>query len=376
MDINMDMTREYIRQPDEAWFSTLADLRKSAWDSAQASRTLKGNLGNLSFTNVSGEIALDTSSGKKLFPNKHAFGQLTTELGGAARYLRSKPTDLAVENLNHDLELYRADAAKDDRLQKLLVTEIEGRSSLRAVTGPDYGRIWNYQAADLSAEVNEAANGTFYNPPVWPGTGRGHDHGGLWLNDRQIILFFIDGGSMVDGGGERDQMYRGYVMRNSEVGDAKFFWELFYFRVVCGNLMIMGKQQVAEVSIIHRKHANEHFKTMAPEMTNLLSVDTRAQTERIIRAAKGIELPRTPFHKGERQDDSKLLEFKPLQAFPKALAKRGIATAIAEEGNCNNLWELVQGLTAEARMLPVAQDRFAASAKASKMLEIAEAELV
>ena len=191
MDINMDMTREYIRQPDEAWFSTLADLRKSAWDSAQASRTLKGNLGNLSFTNVSGEIALDTSSGKKLFPNKHAFGQLTTELGGAARYLRSKPTDLAVENLNHDLELYRADAAKDDRLQKLLVTEIEGRSSLRAVTGPDYGRIWNYQAADLSAEVNEAANGTFYNPPVWPGTGRGHDHGGLWLNDRQIILFFI-----------------------------------------------------------------------------------------------------------------------------------------------------------------------------------------
>lgn len=374
MDIDFGMQRHYCNQPPEAWFGSLSELRDAAFDMSKRSRTLKGNIGKLEFVQDGEDIGVSGLFPEPVFPNRHAFGQLCTELGANAGYLRKKPSRLAAECLNDDLLRYRDE--HPDRKSKLLVTH-NGRLDMRALTGPDYGRIWNYQVADLAAQVNARADGEFYNPKVWPGTGKnGQDRGGLWLNDRQIVLFFIDGGSLVDGGGERDQLYRGYVMRNSEVGDAKFYWELFYFRVVCGNLMIIGKQSVAEVSIIHRKYAAEHFENMIPDMSNLLAHDTRQTTEAVIRKAKTIELPFDQFHSGEKRDDKKLLEYRPLQVFPRSLTKSAIQTAIEEEGQCNTLWDIVQGYTAEARKLPAAQDRFTASAKASRLLEIAEAELV
>src|SRR3546814_7356230 len=67
-------------------------------------------------------------------PTNWSFGQLSSLVGAPASYLRGLPAALAGINLQHGLLSHRGEQVK------LLKTN-EGRSELRAVTGPDYGRI-------------------------------------------------------------------------------------------------------------------------------------------------------------------------------------------------------------------------------------------
>ena len=68
-------------------------------------------------------------------PTHWSFGQLGSLVGAPASYLRQLPAPLAGINLQHGLLSNRAE------LVKTLETG-DGRTELRAVTGPDYGRIW------------------------------------------------------------------------------------------------------------------------------------------------------------------------------------------------------------------------------------------
>ena len=76
-----------------------------------------------------------------LAPTHWSFGQLTTMVGAPSTYLRQLPASLAASNLQYGLSSQRAE------LIKTLEVE-DGRVELRAVTGPDYGRItaglWDY----------------------------------------------------------------------------------------------------------------------------------------------------------------------------------------------------------------------------------------
>ena len=67
-----------------------------------------------------------------------SFGQMCSLVGAPASYLRQLPAPLAGINLQHGLLSHRAE------LVKTLEAE-DGRVELRAVTGPDYGRIWDHE---------------------------------------------------------------------------------------------------------------------------------------------------------------------------------------------------------------------------------------
>ena len=72
-----------------------------------------------------------------LVPTHWSFGQLTTMVGAPSTYLRQLPAPLAAINLQYGLTSHRAE------LIKTLEVE-DGRVELRAVTGPDYGRIFDH----------------------------------------------------------------------------------------------------------------------------------------------------------------------------------------------------------------------------------------
>ncbi len=76
-------------------------------------------------------------------PTHWSFGQLAALVGAPAAYLRQLPAPLAGINLQYGLTSHRAEQVKT------LETD-DGRVELRAVTGPDYGRIAARKATPIS----------------------------------------------------------------------------------------------------------------------------------------------------------------------------------------------------------------------------------
>ena len=128
-------------------------------------------------------------------PTNWSFGQLCSLVGAPAAYLRQLPAALAGINLQHGLISHSGEHVK-------LLQTSDGRSELRAVTGPDYGRIWDHEL--VAAVMKIAGNGTgdtrwkvpgvldwgatTYNPMV----DITHDTTTLYASDRDVFLFLVD----------------------------------------------------------------------------------------------------------------------------------------------------------------------------------------
>ncbi len=123
------------------------------------------------------------------------FGQLASLVGAPAAYLRQLPAALAGINLQYGLTSNRAEQIKT------LETD-DGRVELRAVTGPDYGRIFDHELVEAVQRI--AGNGTgdtrwkvpgvldwstgIYNPRV----DITKDTTTLYASDRDVFLFLVD----------------------------------------------------------------------------------------------------------------------------------------------------------------------------------------
>jgi hypothetical protein len=130
-----------------------------------------------------------------LAPTHWSFGQLATLVGAPATYLRQLPAALAGINLQYGLTSHRAE------LVKTLEVE-DGRVALRAVTGPDYGRIYDHElvtavqrvAGDGIGDTRWKVPGVLdwstgiYNPRV----DVTRDTTTLYASDRDVFLFLVD----------------------------------------------------------------------------------------------------------------------------------------------------------------------------------------
>ena len=128
-------------------------------------------------------------------PTHWSFGQLCSLVGVPSGYLRQLPAPLAAINLQHGLLSHRAE------LIKTLEAD-DGRVELRAVTGPDYGRIWDHEL--VGAVMRIAGDGTGDTRWKVPGvldwstmTHNPHvaitrDTTTLYASDRDV--FFVPGG--------------------------------------------------------------------------------------------------------------------------------------------------------------------------------------
>ena len=154
-----------------------------------------------------------------------SFGQLAGLVGAPAAYLRQLPAALAGINLQYGLTSHRAEQVKT------LETD-DGRLELRAVTGPDYGRIYDHEL--VAAVQRIAGNGTgdtrwkvpgvldwstgVYNPRV----DVTQDTTTLYASDRDVFLFLVDDLNPIEAGrlpdGSPDLYFRGFYCWNSEVG--------------------------------------------------------------------------------------------------------------------------------------------------------------
>lgn len=228
--------RQYANRPQDERISSVQAFIDQAVNERAHSIERNYNWKDLQAV-PNGADNLILQSPKGAAPMTHwAFGQVCRSVGAPAGYLRGLPPELAAECVNHGLAGMPAGSSA-----ALLVRVPNGRDPVvRAATSDTYSRVWDSELASvLQSQVFAArtSNGAWQNAPTWAG-----EEIAGFRSDRDSFLFQIDGGSIVTdpSAGDDGRMYRGIIVRNSEVGAASISIEVFLYRFVCGNWNLWG----------------------------------------------------------------------------------------------------------------------------------------
>ena len=300
-------------------------------------------------------------------PTHWSYGQLCSLVGAPASYMRQLPAPLAGINLQHGLLSHRTE------LVKTLEAD-DGRIELRAVTGPDYGRIWDHELVE--AVIRIAGDGTgdtrWKVPGLLDWSTMTHnpfvevtkDTTTLYASDRDVFLFLVDDAHPIEAGrlpnGDPDLYFRGFYCWNSEVGSKTLGMASFYLRAVCMNRNIWGAESFEEISIRHSKFAGHRFAHQAAPALERFATSSPAPFMAGIRAAREAIVAR-------KDEDRETFLRK--RGFSKAETDRVIKTVLDEEGRPpESIFDFVQGITALARDKPHQDARLDLEGKAAKLL--------
>ena len=366
------VSSEWFSRPADERYLSLSELARSVRDRADRSKTrvVESALIHVEANRNNPErLALilpgtDTA----IAPTHWSFGQLASLVGAPAAYLRQLPAALAGINLQYGLTSNRAEQIKT------LETD-DGRTELRAVTGPDYGRIFDAELVEAVQRI--AGNGTgdtrwkvpgvldwstgVYNPRV----DITKDTTTLYASDRDVFLFLVDDLNPIEAGrlpdGSPDLYFRGFYCWNSEVGAKTLGMASFYLRAVCQNRNLWGVEDFEEITIRHSKYAANRFAhEAAPALLNFANSSPLPFVNGI-KAARERIVART---------DEDRTDFLRRRGFSKAEAGKIIDTVLAEEGRPPvSIFDFVQGITAVARDKPHQDARLDMEAKAKKLLD-------
>ena len=215
------VSSEWFSRPDDERFLSLGDLARSVRGRSERSRTRVVETALIHVEanrNDPERLALMLPGAEApVTPTHWSFGQLASQVGAPAAYLRQLPAPLAAINLQYGLTSNRAEQIKT------LETD-NGRLELRAVTGPDYGRIYDHELVEAVQKI--AGNGTgdtrwkvpgvldwstgVYNPNV----DISKDTTTLYASDRDVFLFLVDDLNPIEAGrlpdGSPDLYFRGF----------------------------------------------------------------------------------------------------------------------------------------------------------------------
>jgi hypothetical protein len=278
---------------------------------------------------------------RPLVPTNWSFGQMASLVGAPASYLRQLPAALAGINLQHGLINHRGEQVK------LLQTE-NGRTELRAATGSEYGRIFDWElvqavmafAGDGVGDTRWKVPGTIdwgsmtYNPYV----DITRETTTLYASDRDIFLFLVDDTHPIEAGklpnGDPDLYFRGFYAWNSEVGSKTLGIATFYLRGVCANRCLWGVENFEEVNIRHSKFAAARFAHQAAPALEHFANSSPSHFISGIKAAR----ERIVARKDEDREP-----FLRKRGFSKAETAKIIQTVLAEEGRPpESIYDFVQ----------------------------------
>jgi hypothetical protein len=369
---NGRVASEWFARPDDERFLSLTEL----YDAVRA-RADKATARTVESRAVRVEASRDHADRLDLIlpgqerpiaPTHWSFGQLCGLVGAPSGYLRQLPAALAGINLQFGLSTHRGE------LLKTLETE-DGRTELRAVTGPDYGRIWDHEL--VAAVMRFAGNGVGDTRWKVPGvldwatmTHNPHvdvtkETTTLYASDRDVFLFMVDDTHPIEAGkladGSPDVFFRGFYCWNSEVGSKSLGIASFYLRAVCQNRNLWGVENFDEITIRHSKFAAQRFAhEAAPALTSFANSSPAAFVAGIAAARARIVA---------RSDEDRE-DFLRRRGFAKSEAGKIIETVLREEGHPPaSIFDFVQGITAVARSKAHQDGRLDLEGKAKRLLD-------
>ncbi|MEO6781900.1 MAG: DUF932 domain-containing protein [Bradyrhizobium sp.] len=366
------VSSEWFSRPDDERYLSLTDLHDAVRCRAECAqvRIVESRAVKVEARRDHAErLALLVPGRDEPVASTHwSFGQLCTLVGAPSSYMRQLPAALAGINLQHGLLSHRAE------LLKTLETD-DGGVELRAVTGPDYGRIWDHEL--VAAVIDIAGNGTgdtmWKVPGVLDWATMTHnpfvditkDTTTLYASDRDVFLFLVDDTHPIEAGrladGSPDLYFRGFYCWNSEVGSKTLGIASFYLRAVCMNRNLWGVENFEEITIRHSKFAAQRFAhEAAPALANFANsspapfiTGIKAARERIV----------------TRSDEDRE-SFLRKRGFSKSETAKIIETVLSEEGTKpESIFDFVQGITALAHSKTHQDSRLELEGKARKLLE-------
>lgn len=366
------VSSEWFSRPDDERYLSLSDLFGAVRGRAERSRTRTLESAAIrveaSRDDVERLALMLPGSDRPVSPTHWSFGQLASLVGAPAAYLRQLPAPLAGINLQYGLTSHRAEQVKTLEAE-------DGRVELRAVTGPDYGRIFDHEL--VAAVQRIAGNGTgdtrwkvpgvldwstgIYNPHV----DVTRDTTTLYASDRDIFLFLVDDQNPIEAGklpdGSPDLFFRGFYCWNSEVGAKTLGIASFYLRAVCQNRNLWGVEDFQEISIRHSKYAASRF---AHEAAPALSRFADSSPMPFINGIK------TARERIVARSDEERADFLRKRGFSKADTTRIMNTVLAEEGHPPaSIFDFVQGITAVARRKTNQDARLDLEGRAKKLFD-------
>ena len=305
---------------------------------------------------VGSDVVLRDTSERTAALTNWSFGQLASLASAPPSYLRTLPAVIASAAINHGLTRLERDQCQ------LFADRTEPRT-VHAITSSRYARVHHDELAgrvlDLMAEH-----------PAWQ-LPLGYKDGefgaervpsGAYLGDRDMFLFVVDGNRDLDDPTDPTNagLFRGFILRNSDVGAAALTLDLFLFRVVCGNHIIWGFQHVAT---FRRRHVGasiqRDWSTSLRSLQTTLDADTAHERTLLLRASSQ-EL-------GANRDAVIEAAVRRLELSHKS-ADQAYALAEQHEANPRSVWGYVQGLTRLSQSNAYQDERFTLDRAASRLL--------
>jgi len=344
------------RPPDERYASVHA-----LYDAARARRlrTEERTIETVALRTeavASDALALRDTSGRQAALTNWSFEQLAGIAGAPPKYLRTLPAAIASDAINYGLHRQR-------REQHQLLLDRDDPWTVHAVTSPRYARVHHDELTarvlDLMAQHPAWSLPLGYKDGVF---GAERVPSGAYLGDRDMFLFLVDGNRDLDDPTDTSHagLFRGFILRNSDVGAAALTLDVFLFRAVCGNHIIWGFRHIAG---LRRRHVgasiHEAWTTSLDAVSTMLDA-TLADDRAILLRATSQELG--PTREQVIETATQRLELS------RKHASDAYVLAEQHEPNPRSVWGYVQGLTRLSQRTPWQDARFALDRAASRLL--------
>src|SRR5438067_5746412 len=348
--------REWASRPPDERFTSVHARYEAARARRQRIDERTINTGDVRTEADDDELVLRETSGRTAALTHWSFGQLATIASAPPNYLRTLPAEIASSAINYGLQRIR-------REQHQLFVEDTAPWTVHAMTSPRYARVHHDELATRVLDLT-ATHPAWHLPLGYKDGEFGAERvpSGAYLGDRDMFLFLVDGNRDLDDPTDRTQsgLFRGFILRNSDVGAAALTLDMFLFRLVCGNHIIWGFQHVAG---FRRRHIGasiqEAWTSSLNDVRIALDADTADDRTRIL-LVMSQEL-------GPTRDA--VLDTA-VQRLDVSQQQAGEAYTLAEqyETNPRSVWGYVQGLTRLSQRTPWQDGRFALDRAAGRLL--------
>lgn len=357
----MTAHREWARRPADERFTSLTAMREFSASRRQASVAAVRSTRKITVTPVEGDnAALAVISGdERTAPNHWAFGQMCQRVGAPADYLRTLPSPMVADCLNYGF------LKRDVEEVGTLVYHPGGDTpDLLAMTGPNYGRIWNETVIDaIMKRFGDGVTGPFTVPGTFgrPLNEVTNANTTLYHGTQDMFVFLADEQNRIEvpnrRNGESGSLARGVIFSNSEVGAGSLYLASFLFDYVCSNRMIWGSTDVQEIRLRHTSGAPDRWlEEVAPAVEAYAQSSTHSITAAIESA------------RAARLSDDRIDDFL-RKRFTKSETAAIKQVAIAEEGRpIENVWDAANAATAYARGIQYQDRRVDVERKAGALI--------
>jgi hypothetical protein len=360
----MSINEQWRSRPADQRFTSLLDLRAATQHRMQhsnarvvASKSLTADIDN-------GKLVVRGPSGNPAIPTHWAFGQLASRAGAPAGYLRDLPNELAVDCINYGLHVARP----VEDIGVLLYAN-GGPAELHAVTGPNYGRIWDARVAEALVEAfGDGRTGTFRIPGEFgrqvPITKQNTT---LYASDRDIVAFLVDEDKSTEVPNRRDgkpgRLATGIAIGNSDVGGGRLWVAYWVFDYICCNRIIWGMRDLEELSIRHTASAPHRFMSeVVPALKEVARSNITLKQAQIVAAQNAKIDNMEKFLKDRKFNRSQVAGIKAAYK-----TDEGVELGLTS----SSIWDAVVATTAYARSLEYQDARIGVEREAGKMLKLA-----